>query len=196
MTDIVLTRGWHQSRAAQVAELYEEAFGPKFSKAIPDKQARIEVLAQCFVPEFSYVVTAHDEVVGLAGFQTSDGSLTGGMSLRRLLNKLGWLKGLWAALVFSLFERQPQAGELVMDGIVVDRRFRGQGLGSRLLDQIIQHAKEHGFQTVRLDVIDTNPRARKLYEAKGFVATKTERFPYLKWLVGFSGATTMVFTFR
>ncbi|MFQ3232131.1 MAG: hypothetical protein ACI9DO_003526, partial [Reinekea sp.] len=32
---------------------------------------------------------------------------------------------------------------------------------------------------------------KKLYERKGFKAVKTERFPYLRWLLGFSGSTTM-----
>jgi len=76
-------------------------------------------------------------------------------------------------------------------GIAVDSRCRGQGIGSKLLDQIIQYALENRFETVRLDVIDSNPRAKKLYESKGFVAIKSESYPYLKWLIGFSGSTTM-----
>ena len=196
MTEAILTRGWNSRLSAQVAKLYDEAFGPKFSGAIGDNQARIDILSQCLVPDFSYALIINEEIVGLAGFQTQSGSFTGGMNLRRLITKLGFLKGIWAGLVFSLFERQPRSGELLMDGIVVDSRFRGRGLGSRLLDQIIKHAKEHGFQTVRLDVIDTNPRARNLYESKGFTAQNTERFPYLNWLIGFSGSTTMVFNVK
>ncbi|WP_414122566.1 GNAT family N-acetyltransferase [Vreelandella titanicae] len=79
-----------------------------------------------------------------------------------------------------------------MDGIAVDSRFRGRGIGSRLLDSIIAHAVDNGFETIRLDVIDSNPRARRLYESKGFIAVNEEHFPYLKWLIGFSGSTTMV----
>ncbi len=79
-----------------------------------------------------------------------------------------------------------------MDGIVVDGEARGKGIGSMLLDQIIDYAKEHKFKSIRLDVIDSNPRAQKLYETKGFVASSVESFPYLKWLIGFSGSTTMI----
>ncbi len=77
-----------------------------------------------------------------------------------------------------------------MDDIAVDSGFRGQGVGSLLLDHIVNYAKSNGFSSVRLDVIDRNPRARKLCESKGFVAVKVARFLYLKWLVGFSGVTT------
>ncbi|CAJ2376226.1 MAG: hypothetical protein IBGAMO2_240005 [Arenicellales bacterium IbO2] len=44
---------------------------------------------------------------------------------------------------------------------------------------------------MRLDVIDINPRARRLYERKGFVAVSTERFAWLRWLLKFGGATRM-----
>lgn len=188
----LIQKGWSLEKAAAVAVLYDEAFGPKFARAIPDKAKRIQLLSQCFVPEFSFTAIFEDEVIGLAGFQKRDGSLTGGIGMNQLIGELGALKGLWACMVFSLFERKPRPRELVMDGIAVDSRFRGQGIGSRLLDHIISYAANNGFEMVRLDVIDSNPRARKLYESKGFVAVKEEHFPYLRWLIGFSGSTTMV----
>jgi ribosomal protein S18 acetylase RimI-like enzyme len=80
-----------------------------------------------------------------------------------------------------------------MDGIVVDSQFRGLGIGSKLLDAIIEYAGENEFETVRLDVIESNPRAKKLYESKGFVVTKKEYFPYLNSLIGFSSSETMVY---
>ena len=52
-------------------------------------------------------------------------------------------------------------------------------------------AVEYGFNRVRLDVIDINPRAKKLYERKGFKVVRTEKFPYLRRLLGFGGSTTM-----
>ncbi|WP_328832896.1 GNAT family N-acetyltransferase [Vibrio ulleungensis] len=189
---IRIEKGWDIRHATQVATLYEEAFGAKFQRAIPDKKQRILVLSKSFVTEFSFVAYSDDKIVGLSGFNVREGSLTGGIGAKGLIHQLGLFAGLWASAVFSLFERTPKKGELVMDGIAVDSDYRGQGIGSQLLDQIILHAQDNGFNSVRLDVIDSNPRAKKLYESKGFVATKVESFPYLKWLVGFSGSTTMI----
>jgi ribosomal protein S18 acetylase RimI-like enzyme len=45
---------------------------------------------------------------------------------------------------------------------------------------------------VRLDVINTNPKAKKLYENIGYKSIKTVNFPYLEKLLGFSGVTTMI----
>ncbi|MFB9886912.1 GNAT family N-acetyltransferase [Balneatrix alpica] len=188
---IHVARGWDLSSSLLVAELYEEAFGLKFCRAIPDKNKRLNFLSKSFVPDYSFAAFSDKKLVGLAGFKVASGSLTGGIGATGLIEQLGFLGGLWACFVFSLFEREPEERELVMDGIAVDSEFRGQGIGSLLLDQIITYAKENNFESIRLDVIDSNPRARKLYESKGFVALKSESFPYLKWLVGFSGATTM-----
>lgn len=196
MSECTIEQGWNLDQAGRIAELYEIAFGSKFAKAIGNKELRVDVISRSLVPEFSYVAVVDDSVVGIAGFQTDKGSLTGGLDLEGLIKSLGFFRGIWAGLIFSLFERTPKENELVMDGIVVDATQRGFGLGSKLLDQIIDHAKNNNYETVRLDVIDSNPRAKKLYESKGFSATQTEHFPYLKWLIGFSGSTTMVYTIQ
>ena len=55
--------------------------------------------------------------------------------------------------------------ELVM-GVVPESR--GQGIGSLLLDAIIQEAKKSGYRALSLSV-DRNNRAKMLYERAGFV---------------------------
>jgi ribosomal protein S18 acetylase RimI-like enzyme len=115
------------------------------------------------------------------------------MSYRQLISQLGFIRGNRAAILFSLYERKPVPGELLMDGIAVASKMRGKGIGTRLLEELIAHARREQFEQIRLDVIDTNPQARKLYERNGFVETKTEHFGYLRWLLGFGASTTMVY---
>jgi len=42
------------------------------------------------------------------------------------------------------------------------------GVGSALLDAVAREAQARGLKEVRLDVIDSNPRAKALYTRKGF----------------------------
>ncbi len=191
MSRLSFQRGFSEDSRYTAAQLYDEAFGPKFSVAIKSKQERLAILTSSFVPEYAIVAMHNNELIGIAGFHTVEGSLTGGMTYKELASKLGRIKGTWAALVFSLYERKPAAGELLMDGIAVNSDFRGQGIGGRLLDEITKYASENYYEKIRLDVIDTNPRARKLYEKKGFKPIKTENFFYLRWLLGFGSSTTM-----
>lgn len=191
--DIIIEQGWPTAESQHIARLYDFAFGDKFAGAIADKEKRIALLSKSFKPQFSFVAKHNNTIVGLAGFKTPQGALTGGINGAGIIQELGFWRGLRACAVFSLFERDTKPLELVMDGIVVDRNYQGKGIGTKLLNAIITFATQNGYHTVRLDVINKNARAKKLYEQKGFLACHEEHFPYLKWLIGFSGATTMVY---
>lgn len=185
--------GVPESLRVEAVRLYDEAFGRKFSVAVPNPQKRRAMLAESFLLAYAVAAISKGNLVGLAGFHTTRGALTSGMSAELLLERLGTLGGLWAAIIFSIYARQPQASELLMDGIAVRRDMRGKGIGTHLLNDLKHYARENGFRTIRLDVIDTNPAARRLYEQQGFVPTRTERFGCLRWLLGFGASTTMIF---
>ena len=53
-------------------------------------------------------------------------------------------------------------------------------------------SREGGEWRIRLDVIDTNPRAGALYRRMGFLPGKRHAYGYLKPVLGFGGSTEMV----
>lgn len=53
-------------------------------------------------------------------------------------------------------------------GIALFPAFRGQGIGTQLLDIARQQAQEQGFQKLSLLAFEQNKRAVKLYERNGF----------------------------
>ncbi len=189
--DIQYIFGLPEDQRDNAAQLYDEAFGPKLPPQIGDRAQRVAILTDSLVAECAVCALADGEIVGLAGFTSKGASLTSGINYRGLLSHLGFLRGNWASLILSLYEREPASGQLLMDGITVRHELRGHGIGRRLLDEVSRYAVQHGYESVRLDVIDTNPAARRLYERVGFQAVNTERFEYLRWLIGFGAATTM-----
>lgn len=50
------------------------------------------------------------------------------------------------------------------------KEYRGKGLGSQIMDQLLDFAKTHGYKKVRLDILkpDTQTAAVKLYKKLGF----------------------------
>ena len=172
-------------------ELYDEAFGKKISVAIKDKRNRLNLLNSCLILKYAIGAFHQEQLIGIAGFHTLEGSLTSGIGYRDLLSQLGFIQGNWAAIIFSLYERKPKPKELVMDGIAVHAMGRGKGIGTRLLTEIKKLGERDGYKKIRLDVIDINPKAKKLYKRVGFKTVKTENFPYLKNTLGFGGVTTM-----
>lgn len=191
--EVIYQLGIPEPLRGQAVDLYDNAFGAKFALAIPDIDKRRNLLADALVLDFAFAAIQNDQLVGLAGFQNEQGSLTKGINLERLLQHLGWLGGLRAMLVFSLYEREPETGELLMDGIAVNQAWRGQGIGGALLTNLKKYASEQGFENIRLDVIDTNSDAKRLYERQGFVAVHTEDFGFLREWLGFGSATRMRF---
>jgi ribosomal protein S18 acetylase RimI-like enzyme len=174
------------------ALLYDSAFGAKFGVAVRSKERRIELLSESFRLQFGIAAVGEGTLLGVAGFHYGDGSLTGGMDYRRLVRVLGFLQGNWAAVVFSLYERKNKKGELLMDGISVRSDARGRGIGGRLLDEVESYAIGQSLKSIRLDVIDSNPDAKRLYERKGFAVTKSESFEWLRWFLGFGSSDTLV----
>jgi ribosomal protein S18 acetylase RimI-like enzyme len=179
-----------EGREKEVAALYWEAFGRKLGPALNPPDTGRAFIAAHLNHDRGVTALVDGTVVGVAGYHLGGRALTGG-NVRDVLSAYGLFRGLPRLAVLALFERTPQQGELVMDGIAVDARHRGGGIGSLLLEEIAAIAAESGCRRVRLDVIDTNPRARALYERHGFIARHTEQTPYLRRLLGFGAVTTM-----
>ncbi|NVO57916.1 GNAT family N-acetyltransferase [Rhodobacteraceae bacterium B1Z28] len=156
----------------------------------PDEKG-LEFFELALNPDFALV--ARDpagRMLGLAGFKTQDGGLAGG-SMSDLARVYGWFGAVWRGLVLSVLERDLQPGVFQMDGIFVQAEARGQGIGTTLLSAIKAEAQRMSMTQVQLDVIDTNPRARALYEREGFRPVKQEQTGPFKHLFGFNSATKM-----
>jgi GNAT superfamily N-acetyltransferase len=61
---------------------------------------------------------------------------------------------------------------LFLDSIYVDKKFRGQGVGSRLIALTKQRAKENGYLQLSLMVMNENITARRAYERNSFKIVK------------------------
>jgi len=173
------------------ARLYEQAFGPKIELAISSSAQRLSVFNAAMDGQYAVCAIDNNVLVGLAGLHTIHGSLTGGLGAKQLIKTLGLLKGLRAIAVFMLYERKLKTGVLLMDGISVSEDYRGNGIGSQLLKLVIEYATNSNYRSVRLDVIDINENAKRLYERIGFKVTKVEKFECLRSVLGFGAVTTM-----
>ncbi|MCD7437405.1 GNAT family N-acetyltransferase [Streptomyces lincolnensis] len=187
---VTLRRGVPAGAERRAAELYWDAFGRKLGPALNPPDKAVPFLAAHLNTDRAVCALLDGRLVGLAGYQLDGRALTGG-SASAVLRAYGHLRGLHRLLILALFERRPAPGQLVMDGIAVDPRLRGRGVGSLLIEEVAAVAAERDCREIRLDVIDVNPRARALYERRGFKAVRTEHTPWLRGLLGFGAVTTM-----
>ena len=99
---------------------------------------------------------------------------------------------LWRSTLLRLLGRDVDNARFLMDGVCVARDARGRGIGSRLVEAICTEARHRGYAEVRLDVVDSNWRAKALYERLGFVVAGEERIGALRHIFGFHSATMMI----
>jgi ribosomal-protein-alanine N-acetyltransferase len=68
--------------------------------------------------------------------------------------------------------------EVEIENIVVDRKRRHQGLGTKLLEKMIERSRSGNASRLFLEVRESNPAARALYEKCGFVLSGRRRAYY------------------
>ncbi|WP_075996030.1 GNAT family N-acetyltransferase [Salaquimonas pukyongi] len=189
---IKLQNGFPPALKPDAAALYFAAFEGKIGGILGRDGRGVRFIERVIDPGHAISAVSRDgnTLYGIAGFKTSEGALVGG-ELSDLAAIHGWFGALWRGLILSLLERDLEDDVLLMDGIAVSQAARGQGVGTKLLQAIFKEAESRGKKRIRLDVIDTNPRARALYERLGFVKTGSEHLGPLKFLFGFSSSARM-----
>lgn len=188
---VTVSKGFRDAERPQVAALFWQAFADKLHKVMGPEDKGVAFFETALNPNFALVARdASGRMLGLAGFKTSEGGLAGG-TLSDIAQVYGWFGALWRGLVLNLLDRDLNPGVFQMDGIFVAVEARGQGIGTTLLSAIKAEAQRRGMTEVQLDVIDTNPRAKALYEREGFQVVSHEETGPLRYLFGFSGATKM-----
>ncbi|MEL6915288.1 MAG: GNAT family N-acetyltransferase [Pseudomonadota bacterium] len=187
---VTVAPGFKEEHRAEVARLFLEAFGPKLAPALGTDPRAAAFIARCLRPGFAFSASEGGRLLGVAGIKTARGGLITA-SYADLRASYGPLSALWRGAILDLFERKLEPGVLQMDGIFVCETARGQGVGSKLLDAVLWTARMNRYAEVRLDVIDSNARARALYERYGFEEIGRMRAGLLAPLMGFREATTM-----
>ena len=72
-------------------------------------------------------------------------------------------------------------GDLYVAEIAIDKSLRGQGLGKKVLLEVIEYAKNENLNRVILDADFRNHNARRLYEKIGFRQFNKKRIKFLSF---------------
>ncbi|HSR40962.1 MAG TPA: ribosomal protein S18-alanine N-acetyltransferase [Longimicrobiales bacterium] len=92
-------------------------------------------------------------------------------TFRRLLERPGpelWVAELPGAGVVGYFVLWAVEGEGELANLAVDTEHRRRGIGSALLDRVLERARAGGVRSLFLEVRVSNEEAVRLYERRGF----------------------------
>ena len=174
------------------ATLYWQAFGGKLGQVMGPEARALRYFERVIQPRFAFVaLDAAGGLLGMAGYKTPAGSFAGGggADLRAIYGLLG---AAWRLPLLWFLGREVDNTRFLLDGICVARTARGLGIGTALMSLICDEARARGYGAVRLDVIDSNWRAKALYDRLGFAVEKTTSIGMLRFAFGFRRAITMI----
>lgn len=185
-------RGFAPEQRAAVAELYWQAFGGKLARVLGPRQRAVAYLQRVIRADHCLSVSdGQGRLLGVAGFKTPRGGFAGGdrASMRAIY---GFWGAYWRETLLMWLSASVDNHRFLVDGIAVLPEARGQGLGRQLVAALCQEALARGYGEIRLEVVDSNPRAKALYERLGFRVIAIENIGLLRWIFGFRQAFVMV----
>jgi ribosomal protein S18 acetylase RimI-like enzyme len=190
--DFELRFGLPDELRAEAARLYWLAFGNKLGRVLGPEARALRYLDAALRSDHAVVALDHrDRLLGIAGFKSPEGSFAGG-TVHDMQGAYGVFGAAWRAWLLSRLSREVDNRRFLIDGICVAPFARNHGVGTALIGALCGEARRRGYPEVRLEVIDSNRRARALYERLGFRVLKTERIGLLAHVFGFRAATTMI----
>jgi ribosomal protein S18 acetylase RimI-like enzyme len=173
----------------KIAAMYFDIFSRKLG-AVLGRRAAVAMIAGHISADRIIVALDGDEIVGIAGL-SYDGTGFFAPDSHSFLKLYGPLVGRVRARLWASVQTNPRPHQLLLDGLGVKADLRGRGIGTSLLEAVDRRARELDKTEVILEVVDTNPRAKALYERLGYRTVLTTR----RWMfriAGFSAAYLML----
>lgn len=186
-----LTLGIAPQHRAEAARLYWQAFSDKLGRVLGPEPQALAYLDRVIRADHAIGAVESDRLLGLAGFKSPAGGFADGKwsDLRAIYGLIG---GAWRLALLAALGNEVDNRRFLVDGICVAEASRGRGVGSALIEGLCDLARQRGYDEVRLEVVDTNTRARALYARRGFRGTAVMRLGLLRHAFGFTAAETMI----
>jgi ribosomal protein S18 acetylase RimI-like enzyme len=180
-----------EAHVQAAVDLYYTSLQAKLAPVFGPAKIALAVLSQSLHRSRCLVALDRSQVVGILGIHDARvGFLE--PSYQTMIKHYGTFLGMTRLLMLMLLDHKLPPGDLYLDGIAVISSRRGQGIGTALIAAFEQHARDNGFETVSLEVIDANPRAQKLYERLGFQQVATHFMGPFSRLFGFHTTRRMM----
>ena len=186
-----IRRGIAPEHIEPAARYLWQAFDSKLSAALGESRRAVAYLQKAMSPANALCAIGQDNtLLGVAGLSTAKAPFfdKGLGALRQVYGSVGCV---WRGLLLSVLEHACPPDALHIDCLFVSEQARGLGVGTALLDGVVEKARQEGFVAVSLDVVDTNHAARRLYERVGFAPIRTVSVRPFNRLFGFDTATEM-----
>lgn len=164
------------------SEIFMNSFSDKFMGTFKNKEKGKNLIKNSIKNENCFYAENGNELLGFVTFNTLKDGACIEPHFITILREFGFLKSLIVYLKLLLFKHKSAQNELYVEFIALDEKFRGLGIGTKLMEELLKYAQENRYEVISLLVVSSNPRAKELYKKLGFQETgviKTWTFKYL-----------------
>ncbi len=155
-------------------ELYLGSLNDIFEPILGPVDRSQNALRDGLDPLKGLVAIKDDTLVGILGMGTSRGGFLN-PTLKSMIQSYGLFGGTYRLAGLAAIHHPTRQKEIYVDGIAVSETARRQGIGSHLFKMLEEVALKKEYHEITLEVVDTNPKARALYERLGFTATRSKK---------------------
>ena len=193
--NLEITFGCPEKERRVVAEILFHAFENKFKHVFGSQEQSIALISKHLRND--RIIVAHNKgsIVGVGGLKFK-GKEFFDTTFLELLSELKF--GIFRVIFYGwIFYSSVEEKELLLDVLAVNENVRGRGIGTEIINFIIEFAHSKSYERVKLYVIDINERAKSLFERLGFTEVKVHKilFPWNK-ILGFTKTIEMIYSLR
>ncbi len=181
-SEIVIQEGIGEEHVEDALLMTYDAFAKKFYIGFSNSEQFIRLFRDALNQEYCLAAIDNGELVGLLIYQVS-GKDFFGLSLRKLFSRFNPIRALRILTNLLLLHSGTSKDEFMVDALVVDPRTRGSGIGTKLLSQAEDKARELGKTKMKLSVIGENTGAIRLYERVGYTTYRTEKGIWVRLVI-------------
>jgi len=180
----------NENQRIRAIEILYYAFEQKIRALIKSREKALAIYDMALRNRHVFYAFLDGNVAGLIGLQYGNENFLE-FKYRDLRKYFNPLQSYFIYIIYKLTSPKIKNDVLRIDSIAVDKSFRSLGIGTQLINKVFEFARTKGFKEVVLEVINTNPRAKALYERIGFKKTKIVRYYFLTRSAGFSSEYIM-----
>jgi ribosomal protein S18 acetylase RimI-like enzyme len=189
-TEIIITNKVNIEQLGQALEIFYYSFEQKIRPLIQPKEKAIRLYSLAINQNRVYYALKNKKAVGIIGLQYDNiDFISYGFNIIR--KHFSFFRSLYLYLMLNFMKMKLEEDAIRVDSIAVAHQCRGEGIGTMLIRKAIEIAKNRGYKEMTLEVVNTNPRAKKLYEFMGFKQKKHIKFYFLTRSFGYSSAYLM-----
>lgn len=155
----------------------------KFLESVSSNEA-VDIIEDAITFNKGFYYKEDGVVLGVTLLATEEITYINFLKSRR--KRVGFWDSLFLHIGFGLMAPKKKDG-LKLEMIAVSPKARGKGVGTKMLDYLNSIAVKDGFKKLTLEVIDSNNKAKVLYEKKGYRDIKYTNTSLFTKSMGFNG---------